>query len=125
MESVALSERHVAILPRGSVRRNGVWHDQGQGLSVILAIEAKIAVECPYACRGMQFRHPDQASIGERHRPVPVPPHQIAHRPVLSVEIEFGAQKPRIDKPEQNVSSVAATFDQKQSLGNHGVACKH
>jgi len=73
----------------------------------------------------MQFSHPDQASIGERHRPVPVPPHQIAHMPVLCVDIKFGAQKPRIDKLEQNVSSVTATFDQKQGLGNHGVASKY
>ena len=79
-------------------------------MATVLAIHAEVAVERPDYAGGMNFRHANEAGIGEGHRSVGVAAHEGANGAVLGVEIEVAAEESRFDERENLFRFLSVAF---------------
>ena len=83
----------------------------------MFAIDREIGIERQYGMPLIDFGHPHDTRIGERHRPVPIFLMQLAQGRDMLVDVECDCERTIFEKPEQCILRPGETREQMHRLG--------
>ena len=93
--------------------------DERQRRSAMFSIDQEIGVQRQDGMPIMDFRHTNDACIGERHRRVPVFLQQLAQRADMLIDPECDAQRSMLDKLQDGNRRLWVTREQVHRFGEH------
>ena len=119
-------------------RRNGdrdrlllCWMIERECNPAMIAIDREIGVECQDGVGYIDFSHPHNTGIGQRHRPVPIFLMQLAQGRDMFVDAKRDLQRTIFDEPKQRIlcpgkacqqSIVSASTGSQTRSGGSNVA---
>jgi hypothetical protein len=81
------------------------WHEDGDGLASVAAIDPEILIEGDYGGAGVEFGHPHEAGVGERHGNVGVFRHELRDRLDFRRQLELWQDDATADERQQSVGT--------------------
>lgn len=96
--------------------------DKGKRRAVVLSIDEKIGIQRQNGVARMNFRHSDNAGVGQRHGRVPIFSHQLAQFADILVNAERHAKRPILNELKHRVLRFWETGEQMHRFGKHWFA---
>jgi len=87
--------------------------------STMFAIDREIGIERQYGVSLIDFGHPNDTRIGERHRSVPIFLMQFAKSGDMLVDAERDPERAIFEKAEQRILCPREAREQMHRLGQH------
>ena len=96
--------------------------DERQRGSAVFSIDQEIGIQRQDGMPIMDFRHTNDACIGQRHRRVPVFLKQFAQCTDMLIDPECDAHRPILDELKNSVRRLWVTREQVHRFGEYRLA---